>query len=394
MTTRPSTVLDDRPASMGRRFLAGLVDQVVVLVLGGGVVLDAVLRAVLAQAAEAGAVPAPAGAPGPLLVAAGALATLVTVAQWLLHGRHGWTLGRRLVGIRTVDVHSRRPIGALRVLVRGLVVAVGVLACAVGQLVVLLSPLLDRTGRRRGWHDRAVDAEVLVVAPAGAVPPRTPRPSAGPDVASAPPGAQAPPGYAPPAAGVQPTPTSTSVSAPTPAGGLVLAPLDPERAAPDLDTRAIPVRESPTLAFGLAPELEMTRPAPPRTDVVPAPRAGAAAGLRVALDDGRTLTVERLALVGRNPSSDEGVQVVRVVDPERSVSKTHLQLAVDSSGGAWVVDRGSTNGTLVTLPDGAQVVCPVDHPVRLREGAVVVFGDRSLRVVAMPSRSAATTRPS
>ncbi|MBD7918153.1 RDD family protein [Cellulomonas sp. Sa3CUA2] len=390
--TSPDDRLDDRPASLGRRFLAVLVDQVVLLVLGGGVVVVAALR--VSTALRDGAAPAAPVVPVPLLVAAAVLATVVTVVQWLAHGRLGWTLGRRLLGVRTVDVHSRRPVGAGRVLVRGLVVAAGALVCAVGQYVVLLSPLLDRTGRRRGWHDRAVDAEVLRaatsrrggdvvrrhVAGAGAAPgpaaaaprPPVPLPAAGPAAA---------------AGGPQVTESPAPVGTPpaTPAAGLVLAPLHPQRSAPDLDTRAIPaVRSSPTLAFGLAPELETTRPAAPRTDVVPEPRTGSTPGLRVAFDDGRVLTVERLALVGRNPSPGPGLQVVRVVDPTRSVSKTHLQLAVDSAGGAWVVDRGSTNGTLVTLPDGGQVVCPVDHPVRLREGAVVVFGDRSLRVVAMP----------
>ncbi|MBO3093800.1 FHA domain-containing protein [Cellulomonas dongxiuzhuiae] len=396
MTARPATApdgrLDDRPASLGRRFLAVLVDQVVLLVLGGGVVLVAALRASAALRDGAAAPDAPA-VPVPLLLAAVVLATVVTVAQWLAHGRLGWTLGRRLVGVRTVDVHSRRPVGAGRVLVRGLVVAAGTLVCAVGQYVVLLSPLLDRTGRRRGWHDRAVDAEVLRVttssrrgqgahrhvagtdaAPAGAAAGERPVPERPAVVATAVRGPQAP---------EVPTPVASALA--TPAGGLVLAPLHPQRSAPDLDTRAIPaVRSAPTLAFGLAPELETTRPAAPRTDVIPEPRPEPTPGLRVAFDDGRVLTVERLALVGRNPSPGPGLQVVRVADPTRSVSKTHLQLAVDSAGGAWVVDRGSTNGTLVTLPDGGQVVCPVDHPVRLREGAVVVFGDRSLRVVTMP----------
>jgi uncharacterized RDD family membrane protein YckC len=403
MTSRPVTALDDRPAGLGRRFLAVLVDQVVVMTLGGGVVLAAALR--VATALRDGAVPPDVPVvPVPLLLAAVLLAAAVTIAQWIAHGRLGWTLGRLLVGVRTVDVHSRRPIGAGRVLVRGLVVAVGVLACAVGQLVVLLSPLFDRTGRRRGWHDRAVDAEVLRVVPSSSA-----RASHAPDATrravrggtggrSDPPAGGAGPAdvddlpFLPPAGpptaapGIPaPSPSPESAAPATDGRGLVLAPLHPQRSAPDLDTRAIPaVRVTPTLAFGLAPELEMTRPAPPRTDVAPEPRAGGTAGLRVAFDDGRVLTVERLALVGRNPSQGPDVQVVRVVDPARSVSKTHLQLAVDPAGGAWVVDRGSTNGTLVTLPDGAQVVCPVDHPVRLREGAVVVFGDSSLRVVAVP----------
>lgn len=414
MTTRPATAVDDQPASLARRFVAVLVDQLIVLALGGGVVLVATLGLAAAVRDAGSGVPvAPPAVPGPLLVAAAVLATAVTVAQWLLHGRYGWTLGRRLLGVRTVDVHSRRPIGAGRVLVRGLVVAAGALACAVGQLVVLLSPLLDRTGRRRGWHDRAVGAEVLrVVAPpaGGRVPADTARRGAGRPAARAPGGDRevpwSPAGAATPAPGVPvvragehgevPGTAGAPVGAvgpATPGGGLVLAPLHPQRSAPDLDTRAIPaVRATPTLAFGLAPELELTRPAPPRPDVVPEPRVGAATGLRVTLDDGRVLTVARLALVGRNPSPAPEVQVVRVVDPARSVSKTHLQLAVDQSGGAWVVDRGSTNGTLVTLPDGAQVVCPVDHPVRLREGAVVVFGDRSLRVVGMPAVPGAGSR--
>lgn len=407
MSTGPATALDDGPAGLGRRLVAVLVDQLVVLVLGGAVVVVAVLRAAAAARDGGTAVPVPV----PLLVTATVLALAVTVAQWLVHGRRGWTLGRRLLGVRTVDVHSRRPIGPGRVLVRGLVVAAGVLACGVGQYVVLLSPLLDRTGRRRGWHDRAVGAEVLRVAPdAGgeatghgtgraartaarhAATPAAPRPADDDVTAAAGPG---PREAAPtPARGLPAAPAPAAPvpgpSTPTPAGGLVLAPLHQQRSAPDLDTRALPVvRATPALSYGLAPELETTRPAPPRADVVPEQRDPAPAGLRITLDDGRVLTVVRLALVGRNPTPGPDVQVVRVVDPARSVSKTHLQLAVDDAGGAWVVDRGSTNGTLVTLPDGAQVVCPVDHPVRLREGAVVAFGDRSLRVVTMPAGTAA-----
>lgn len=451
----------DAPASLGRRFLAVAVDQVLLGLLLAPFALDVLARAVAtARAADPSAVAvAPVGA-GALVGLA--LAALLGVAQWVLHGRRGWTLGRRLLGVRTVDVHSRRPVGLLRVLLRELVVAAGALACLVGQVAVLVSPALDRTGRNRGWHDRAVDAEVLVArtdvrtprtaAPtasgatlpvsgplsagdpgAPVAPPDTPEtrtggsgapgsaPVASPPVAS-PPGAARPAWAAPGATSaassgpgaaargaVPPTRPAGSVpehpgppprTVPTTTGGLVLAPLDPARAAPDLDTRALPLVRAATPvppphdalgtddADGLPPELELTRPAPPREDVMPAQRRGPVRGLRVALDDGRTLTVERVALLGRNPTPAPGVQVVRVTDPGRSVSKTHLELGADASG-AWVTDRGSTNGTVVTLPDGAQVVCRVDHPVRLRPGAVVVLGDRSLRVVAVPGTSVA-----
>ena len=90
-----------------------------------------------------------------------------------------------------------------------------------------------------------------------------------------------------------------------------------------------------------------------------------------------------ITLRGRNPATVADVQLVRLVDPGRSVSKTHLQVGVEPSG-VWVADRGSTNGTVVTLPDGAQVVCQVDRQVRLRVGATVVLGDCWMRLVRAP----------
>ena len=140
------------------------------------------------------------------------------------------------------------------------------------------------------------------------------------------------------------------------------------------------------LSYGLAPELEMTRPAGPRDDLVAAPVASVVVdrtAAEIELGDGQRVTIARTALVGRNPASDADVQLVRVVDPARSVSKTHLQIGVEP-GGVWVADRGSTNGTVVTLPDGAQVVCRVDQQVRLRVGSTVTFGDCSLRLIRAP----------
>ena len=67
------------------------------------------------------------------------------------------------------------------------------------------------------------------------------------------------------------------------------------------------------------------------------------------------------------------------------MSKTHLQIGVEPAG-VWVADRGSTNGTVVTLPDGGQVVCRVDQQVRIRVGSTVVFGDCSMRLVRVPRR--------
>lgn len=353
------------PASLGRRFAAGLLD---------GLLLAAVLAVGLLSDQRI------------LTLAAVVLAVVVVAVQWALHGRLGWTVGRRATGIRTLDVESRRPIGLGRVLLRGLVVVAGLLALGVGALVVLLSPVFDRTGRLRGWHDLAARDEVLDVRPV-----HSPAPVEGPR-----------PRVSPVPAPQDPSPRAATVpgwAVATPAGAdgtllvdqgrpaaLVLAPVSPQRSGPDLDTRATPVVRQVGLSYGLSPELELTRPAGPRDDLVAQPAESVAVDRAVAeleLSDGRRITIERTALVGRNPASDADVQLVRVVDPGRSVSKTHLQIGVEP-GGVWVADRGSTNGTVVTLPDGGQVVCRVDQQVRLRVGSTVAFGDCALRLVRAP----------
>lgn len=372
------------PASMGRRAAATVLDLALWLVVGGWLVVVGTVRGL-----------ADAGQPdtGSLLLAllGGAAATLFVVGQWIVHARFGWTVGRLATGIRTLDVETRRPIGLARVLLRALVLAAGALALGVGLLVVLLSPLFDRTGRRRGWHDLAARDEVLDL--------RSARGHGGPVALPAP---QIPdPRPAAPARPVTTTVPGWAASAVAGGDGaelldvlldegrpsaLVLAPVSPQRSGPDLDTRATPVVRQVGLSYGLAPELEMTRPAGPRDDLLAQPVDSVAVDRAVAeleLSDGRRITVERTALVGRNPASDADVQLVRVVDPGRSVSKTHLQIGVEP-GGVWVADRGSTNGTVVTLPDGAQVVCRVDQQVRLRVGSTVVFGDCALRLVRAP----------
>ena len=162
---------------------------------------------------------------------------------------------------------------------------------------------------------------------------------------------------------------------------LVMPPLAAPGVAPDVDTRALTVLRP--AAFGLDPELEQTRYAPLRPEERPAPPGVDPTTADLELSDGRVVTVTRSLLVGRNPGGDESSQVLRVDDPGRSVSKTHLQVGLDSSG-VWVADRGSTNGTLVTLADGAQIVCGPGQRVRLPAGATVSFGDCGLRVVRAP----------
>ncbi|WP_444665142.1 RDD family protein [Cellulomonas sp. CW35] len=394
-------------AGLGRRAAAVVVDASLTLLAGGWLWVVAGARSVAAAADGRTSALGDTGLPAWVTPACAAAVLVLTVAQWVLHGRFGWTVGRRLVGVRTVDERSRRPIGMWRVLLRGLVVAAGSLVVGVGQLVVLLSPLFDSSGRRQGWHDRAAHAMVLDVRGGlgtAAAPPPPPRPDllrAGTTTSfRAPADEVGVVGPVPPVPAVPPVPPPPGPGVPHATGAvprpLVLAPLAPHRAGPDLDTRALPLvppPPAPTAAEAPAGEsvpqpsdddedVESTRrrilPPPPP----PAHERGTVTVAVVEISDGQRVEVRRTALVGRNPAAAaDGVQLVRVVDPGRSVSKTHLQIAVEESG-VWVADRGSTNGTVVTLPDGAQVICPVDQPVRLRLGSVVMFGDCAMRLVA------------
>ena len=221
---------------------------------------------------------------------------VVSVVQWVAHGRSGWTVGRRAVGIRTLDVESRTPIGMLRVLrAHRRASRAGVLAFGVGLLVVLASPAFDRTGRRRGWQDLAARDEVLdvravrvpvVAPPRGAAAPSPRRERAGRRPVSV-------PGLGRRRAGDgrrRATALLDLLLDEARPAALVLAPLAPQRSGPDLDTRATPVVRQVGLSYGLAPELELTRPAGPRDDLLAAPVASAVVDRTVAeieLGDGR-----------------------------------------------------------------------------------------------------------
>jgi hypothetical protein len=101
--------------------------------------------------------------------------------------------------------------------------------------------------------------------------------------------------------------------------------------------------------------------------------------LRIRLDDGRDVELDRTVLIGRNPAGhpgEESVQLVPVTDPGRSISKTHLHLLA-GNGGAWVTDRNSTNGSAVTTPDGIRTALVAGEPTLVRPGSTVHFGDRS-----------------
>ncbi|MDM7854376.1 RDD family protein [Cellulomonas alba] len=105
--------------------------------------------------------------------------------------------------------------------------------------------------------------------------------------------------------------------------------------------------------------------------------------LRLAFDTGEVVDVTGDGLVGRNPAAQAGVtHLVAIEDPDRSVSKVHLAFGPDGDGQLWVLDRGSTNGTVLVRPDGSRATLPPGARAVIGAGWAVRFGERTARVEA------------
>ncbi|WP_164544995.1 RDD family protein [Antribacter gilvus] len=204
-------------AGMGKRFLAWLVDSV-----AGGVVPGIVLLVGLQTMGLGGAVRTVSQDEAAELLSkmmglyalVGVLSLAYWVAMWIWEGRTGKTVGGLVLGLRTVDAETRGPIGFGRSFLRYLIVAAGVIGCAVFQLVIFFSPAWDSSGRKQGWHDKAARSVVVDVkgarAPGQMAPPpvqgRPAAPVQPPVVTAAPGGWPAPQ----PGPGGQPAPGSTT----------------------------------------------------------------------------------------------------------------------------------------------------------------------------------------
>lgn len=267
----------------------------------------------------------------------------VLILAWLLlvlrmGATRAATPGMRAMKLQLVGLQDGRPVGWGRFFLRELVlVALGV--SVVGLLAMLA--LLVRTPRRQGWHDLLADT--VLIKQRGVAPAQTRPAPARPPAATQ---VQAP---------AQPSPSSPRSSLPA------VPPVRPVSTEPERS--AVPVASAST-------------PPPAETPNEPGKMWFAV------LDDGRALKVDGLVLLGRNPQArpgEEVVDVVKVSDDSRTVSKTHLALIVDDTG-IYVMDRGSTNGTTVTNSAGISTMCPAGEVVPVTPDAIVSFGDHWLRI--------------
>ena len=161
------------------------------------------------------------------------------------------------------------------------------------------------------------------------------------------------------------------------------APVQPAQSAPVPLAQSAPV--PPAQPMIVAEDDDMTRTHLAPVGKAPVEPRKATDGWQLRLDDGRTLPVRGLVLIGRSPQPqpDEQAELVQAGVESRMVSKTHLAIGLDHRG-LYVMDRGSTNGTAIANSGGQFEPCAAGDPVRVREGQVVSFGDRYLEVRREP----------
>lgn len=400
------------PAPFGRRAAATLVEVLVVLVLQLPLLLAVLPAAIeLTRASDPQAALAERGDLVLLIVCAAvsyALTAAFLITQLVLHGRRGVTLGKALLGIRSVNVRTLERPGFWRgAVLRYLVLWGSFLLPLLGPLlVVLLSPLFDPERRGRGWPDLAAatwfvdirrglnpyDAKRMRIArktvasdladerselPSLATPAGERRPevyipvarsSGGVLGATRVDGAAVPaPTAAPAPAAGPPAPASTPAPAPAPAP--TPAPIPPV-APPAASPAAVP-----------EPAGAPRPPASPGTWAPPAllPDAAAPATITLVLDTGDAVEVAGAGvLLGRAPAADDGLVPTPVLDRTMSVSKTHLAVRRDGEA-LFVEDRGSTNGSALVRGGAERELTPGER-VPVHDGDTIRFGDRFAEV--------------
>ena len=157
----------------------------------------------------------------------------------------------------------------------------------------------------------------------------------------------------------------------------------------------VPEAPAPTITITSPPGIADPPPAAApstATAVAPTPesmdetrvsvRRRAGAHWRFVLPDARHVEVSGALLVGRDPAANErypGAALLTIDDEAHSVSKTHAVFEVDSDG-LWVTDLNSTNGVVITQPDGTELDVDPDVRGQIQPGADVELGDYIVQV--------------
>lgn len=329
---------------------------------------------------------------------------LVSLVFAVVLGVTGASPGKAALGLRVVHHGTGTPVGVARALLRGLVLGVSTLPMfGLGVATLAWTALMDPGRQRRGLHDRLAHSVVVDVRPPPAeqeqeqdggprhivnltamrLVPSTPQPTGQPT--SQPPQPPVQPSAPSPSPAPQPP-----VPSPAPQPSLLPPPsLPPPLQVPPLPASSHraspqpqPAQQQPAHPQPAQPQPAQPPVAPDRTVLRPgSPVAGAR--WRVSFDTGTTFVVDGLGLVGRRPEGRAGESVRHLVplpSQDMSLSKTHAQFHLSAEGVLVVMDRGSTNGSLLRR-QGVTRELTAGKPATLLDGDVVRFGDREMRVV-------------
>lgn len=110
---------------------------------------------------------------------------------------------------------------------------------------------------------------------------------------------------------------------------------------------------------------------------------------RLEFDDGLSLAVTGIGLIGRNPAPAAGEAIehfVTIADDTLSVSRTHLEFGMDEAG-LWVRDRGSTNGSQLVEVNGRRTLIEPGLRVPAPSGCTLHMGARRFEVRTMTGRA-------
>ena len=331
-----------------------------------------------------------------------------TVLLWLVLsvvvGLTGMSPGKAVTGLRVVHHGTGTPIGVGPALLRSLVLGVaGLPTFGIGLATLAWTAVEDRGRQRRGWHDHLTNTVVVDVRPVVEVAdtavddgPRHIVNLTAMRLVPAPPVEQVrtpertehsmrrqplPADLARPAA--TPAPAQAPAQAPRPAPAQAAPPAQaPPQPAPAQQPQQVPAQQwSPPAAQQQAP--------PSHRAPAPAPRPAPAPGTpmtpprwRVHFDNGESFVIAGLALVGRRPEARSGEQVAHLIplaSADMSVSKTHAQFGPAPDGTIVVMDRGSTNGTVLVRQGVSRQLAP-GKPAALVDGDKVVYGDREMLI--------------
>ncbi|MBF4603654.1 FHA domain-containing protein [Curtobacterium sp. VKM Ac-2884] len=117
-----------------------------------------------------------------------------------------------------------------------------------------------------------------------------------------------------------------------------------------------------------------------RRDAAPARQTAAAV---LVLDDHQRVTVSGGGLIGRDPASahpDGGyAHMIALEDPDKLLSRTHLEFGFGAEGSLWVLDTASANGVELQRPGFPATIVPPAQRTVVQPGDVVVFGGHTLR---------------